>query len=247
MVEHSDGARPWRALEDVVAATAEAADGGTPTPIEVTLRDGSRAWLRPIARGDGERLRQGLQRLSIRSRYLRFHTPIRELSDEQVRYLTEVDHRDHVAWVALDPDHPERPGMGVARYIRLDEPHVAEAAVTVADEYQGLGLGTVLLGVIGRVAAANGVTVLRNYVLDVNEEMLGLFDELGGTRRREPGGAWCVDLPVPDDPDELPDSPAGRALRALAGGHDRRRGLFSFVFPWAWIGRRGGDEREAEA
>lgn len=228
-------------LSDVVEATREAARGATPAALEVRLRDGSRTWLRPIRPEDAERLREGLKLLSTRSRYMRFHTPLRRLTAAQLRYLTQVDHVNHVAWVALDPEHPERPGMGVARYIRLDDPTVAEAAVTVVDDYQGRGLGTILLGVIGRVAAANGVEVLRNYVLEANDEMLDLFDELGGTRSREGDGVWRVDLPVPHEAEELPDSPAGRAIRELARGGQGRRGAFSLVFPRLWFRRHHPD------
>lgn len=221
----------------VVAATNAAAAGGQPDPIEVTLRDDSRAELRPIRREDGDRLRAGLQLLSPRSRYLRFHAGVSELTDQQVRYLIDIDHRRHVAWVALDPEHPELPGMGVARYVRLEPETVAEAAVTVADEYQGRGLGTTLLTVLGAVAGANGVEIFRNYVLDANGAMLALFDELGATREREGPGVWRVDLPVAGDPDELPDSPAGRAIRELARSRPERPGVPAPVFPSLWFER----------
>lgn len=188
-------------------------------PTRTTLRDGTRVLLRPIEPGDRERLTEGLRRLSPRSRYLRFHTSVDHLSETHIRYLTEVDGRDHVAWIALDEDHPEIPGIGVARYVRLsDEPEVAEAAVTVADEYQGRGAGTLLLGLLAGSARTNGIEVFRNYVLTENTPMLEVFDRLGAERELEAPGLYRVDLRLPTGDETVPESPAGRAFLAAARG-----------------------------
>lgn len=188
-----------------------------PEPVEVTLRDGTRVRIRPIRPDDKARLQEGLQRLSPQSRYLRFHTGVDRLSDAQLRYLTEIDYADHMAWVAVDPDRHEAAGMGVARYVRLPaEPDVAEAAVTVIDEHQGKGLGSVLLTVLSRSAIEHGIRVLRNYVLVENEAMLALLDELGAQRYEESEGLYRVDMPLPADARDLPETPAKGVLRATA-------------------------------
>lgn len=184
--------------------------------LHLVLRDGTRALIRPIRPEDKEKLEAGLALLSPRSRYLRFHQVIDHLTEEQLRYFTEIDHRDHMAWVAIDEDRPEAPGMGVARYIRLaEDPTIAEAALTVLDEYQGRGLGTVLLAVLGESAVANGIRTFRNYVLGQNRAMLEMFQELGADVAEEPFGVYRVDYPLPEDPEDLPDTPAGRAVREV--------------------------------
>lgn len=196
----------------------------------LVLNDGTRVLVRPIRPDDKGRLQEGLKLLSPRSRFLRFHAVVDRLTDEQLSYLTEVDQHDHAALVALDEDRPDHPGIGVARYIRLeDERDVAEAAVAVVDEYQGRGLGTALLGILGRTALDNGVRTFRNYVLAENEAMLGLLDEIGATRRPGVEGVEYVDVPIVADPDELPETPAGHILRAVAGG--RLRMLVSGLVP----------------
>lgn len=206
--------------------------------VRVVLRDGTRALVRPVRPEDKERLEAGLARLSRRSRYLRFHAEIEELTDEQLRYLTEVDQRDHAAWAALDEERPEIPGMGVARYIRLpEEPTVAEAAITVADDYQGRGLGTVLLGILGRHAHDNGIEVFRSYVLAENETMITLLEQLGAARELETPGVYRLDMSLPGDADEIPETTVGRLLRAAAG--DRLRLVLSTLVP---IRLPGGDE-----
>lgn len=202
-------------------------------PVHEVLRDGTRVLLRPIVPADRVRLEEGLRRLSDRSRRLRFHGAVRELTDAQLTYLTEVDQADHVAWVALDEDHPEKPGVGVARFVRVtDEPTVAEAAITVADEYQGRGAGTLLLGLLAGLAHRHGVRVFRNYVMAENDVMLDLFAELGGRREVEAPGVYRVDLPLPGPDEALPDSPAGRAFHAAA----RRELYIDATAPPLWLG-----------
>jgi GNAT superfamily N-acetyltransferase len=209
------------------------------------LRDGTSVLLRQIRPQDRARLAEGLRRLSPASRYLRFHAAIDRLSDAQLDYLTDVDHHDHEAIVALDLDRPERPGIGVARYIREPfEPEVAEAAITVADEYHGQGAGTLLLGALAGRARAAGITVFRNYVLDGNLGMLEVFDHLGAERQLETDGLWRVDLDVPEDEHHVPDSGAGRAFLEIAR---EERTLASLAPPiWSRWRRRRDDVATAE-
>lgn len=88
---------------------------------------------------------KGIQQLSADTLFLRFLSPIRELSNSQVDYLLNVDFEDHYAFAAV-MDEPSYPGMAITRYIRsFENPTEAEWAVTVVDKYQGLGLGRVLL------------------------------------------------------------------------------------------------------
>jgi GNAT superfamily N-acetyltransferase len=205
----------------------------------VPLRDGTVALLRPIEPGDRERLRRGLRELSPRSRYLRFHARVRELTEEQLDYLTDVDQRDHVAWVALNPDEPDEPGMGVARYVRLAaDPTVAETAVTVADRYQGRGLGTVLVQVIAEQAAANGIRRLRNYVLEENTAMLEVLDAVGAERILVEPGVWQVDVPVPEDPAHMAGSPLQRLLAEISRG--QAGSAWATALEWLTGGRSRG-------
>ncbi|MEX1179109.1 MAG: GNAT family N-acetyltransferase [Nitriliruptor sp.] len=205
---------------------------------EAHLRDGSPALLRQIRPEDREDLAAGIARLSPASRYLRFQRAVDRLSDQQLGYLTEVDHHDHEAIVALDRARPDRPGIGVARYVREPyEPTVAETAVTVADEYHGQGAGTLLLGALAARARAAGVEVFRSYVLDGNTAMLDVFDHLGATREPETDGLWRVDLAVPKDEESLPRSGAGRAFHEAARDEQR---LISHLPP-IWSRRRRAD------
>jgi len=166
---------------------------------EATLRDGSRVEVRPVRRSDAELLLRGFERLSEESRYRRFLCSMPELSDSMVRYLTNVDHHDHEAVVALDP--VTREGVGVARYVRDPARHErAEAAVTVIDDWQGRGLGTLLLELLAVRAREEGVTRFTALMLASNDEMMEVLENLGPVRviDRE-AGTVEVEAPLPAD------------------------------------------------
>jgi len=181
------------------------------------LADGTRVLIRPLIYSDRRRLAEGYALLSAESRRLRFFAAPDELSDEDLEYLTNLDYRDHFAWAAFGIDSPGSPGLAVARYIRdTNHPTTAEAAVTVLDEYQHRGLGTLLLLMLVDEASRNGITSFVNYVMWENEELL---DELRAAGARvepdEPGVARVeIAFPPAEEPSRLD---IGRAiLRRLA-------------------------------
>jgi GNAT superfamily N-acetyltransferase len=182
--------------------------------VETTLRDGTPVLVRAIQPDDKERLQRGFQRLSEESRYRRFMAPLADLSPEQLTYLTEVDGLNHLAWVAVRGDDLQE-GMGVARFVRLEEePEVAEAAVTVVDDYQGAGLGTLLLGLLALAARSVGITAFRGYVQVGNAPIRELLDQFGARTAFDSPGVVRLDVPL--DMANLPDSCAAQVLRAVA-------------------------------
>ena len=170
------------------------------------LRDGSEILIRPIRPDDREELAAGVRRLSPESRYRRFFTPTNELSASELSYLTEVDHHDHEALVALEPASGH--GIGVARFVRsADDPEVAEVAVAVADSWQNRGVATALLGRLTQRAREEGVRRFSAEILADNRPMLELIEELGDvTTRHLDHGSVQIEL-------ELPPEGIGAALR----------------------------------
>jgi protein lysine acetyltransferase len=118
--------------------------------------------IRPIRPSDKPLLAEGMLRLSPESRYRRFLTAKPRLTAAELRYLTEVDGRDHVALVAVVPEAGRERLVGVARFVRLPEdPGTAEFAIVVADDWQGRGLGRLLAERVGAAAAASDVRRFR--------------------------------------------------------------------------------------
>ena len=141
---------------------------------------------------------RGFRRLSSDSRYRRFLEPMPKLPTSMVRYLTEIDHHDHEAMVALD----ERCNEGrVARYVRdRARPDAARLAVTVIDDWQGRGVGTLLTGGHQHARARGGHHHLhRALMLADNQEMMDLLEQLGTVQivDRAAGTVEVEECPVP--------------------------------------------------
>ncbi|MBN2359992.1 MAG: GNAT family N-acetyltransferase [Deltaproteobacteria bacterium] len=189
-----------------------------PPPIarEVTLRDGQRVMLRPLAPADKPRIQEGMTRLSRQTRFRRFLSPIRELSEAQLDQLTDLDYDDRMAWAAFPVDNPEL-GLGIARYHRLaQEPTAAEAAVVVVDSHQSLGLGSAMLSVLSQSAIDNGIRTFHAFVMADNEPMLKILRGAGARMTPDAEGIVRVETPLPDRATDLPGTATGRLFKAVA-------------------------------
>jgi RimJ/RimL family protein N-acetyltransferase len=122
------------------------------------LPDGASILIRPIRADDKRFLEDGLRQLSDESVHRRFLSPKRSFSRAELRYLTEVDGRDHVALVAEYPGEPVRRLIAVGRFIRHSHDRdAAEAAITVADDWQGRGVGSLIAERLATEARYAGV------------------------------------------------------------------------------------------
>jgi acetyltransferase len=173
----------------------------------VRIRDGTQVVIRPIEPSDADAMRAGFERLSLESRYERFLSPMDHMSTAMVRYFTDVDHHDHEALVAFDPDDDARM-IAVARYVR-EEDGAAEAAVTVADDWHGRGLGTAMLDALAERAREEGVDRFTAYVLARNEDMIDMLFGLGPAKVVDrQNGAVQIEA-------ELPPAGVSEQLRGL--------------------------------
>jgi GNAT superfamily N-acetyltransferase len=148
---------------------------------DVRLNDGTGVHLRLVRPDDKPLLVAGFARLSPESRYRRFFSVKKELSEAELTYLTECDGQRHLAIAAtrLLPDGTEE-GLGVARFVRVsDDPGAAEAAVAVIDEYQSRGLGTLLLLRLIAAARERGIERFRAIIMTDNAPVLALLRDSG--------------------------------------------------------------------
>jgi acetyltransferase len=146
----------------------------------LTLPDGATAYVRPIAPEDKPLLVEGLRRLSPETSFRRFLSPKVSFSAAELRYLTEVDGRDHIAYVAfLDGQF-----AAVARAVRT-EPDTAELAITVGDRWQGRGLGRALATLLADRMREQGVTKIAGTMLAGNKAALKLMRGFGTQMDRD--------------------------------------------------------------
>lgn len=166
-------------------------------PLKTKLRDGTKVLIRPLQRSDRNDLIRGFAKLSMGSRRFRFLSPIRKLSEYHLKSLIEVDQLNHVAIGVKDIGRLGKPGIAIGRFVRLeDEPTIAEFAITVSDEYQNRGIGTLLTRLLMRVAFERGIEILRGFLLDDNLAMMRLLESFGARIKRETGNVLQADLPV---------------------------------------------------
>ena len=157
------------------------------------LADGTRLLLRPLSTDDRAGLAALFARLTPESRYRRFLSPKRELTPRELTYFTDIDHLHHEAFAAVD----RRDGsiVGVGRYVHeADRAGVAAVAVEVADELQGMGIGTALARRVVRRARANGFALLTATALWENRPARALLRRLEFHARGSDGGVIDLEL-----------------------------------------------------
>ncbi|ADB49519.1 GNAT family N-acetyltransferase [Conexibacter woesei] len=133
-----------------------------------TLHNGLAITVRPIRPDDKQRLARGHELMSPETQRLRYLMPKPRLTAAELRYLTEVDDRDHVALVAVADELPDAT-LGVGRFIRRrDRPDTAEFAIVIADEFQGLGLGSEIAEQLADAAVERGIRHFSATVLHEN-------------------------------------------------------------------------------
>ena len=142
------------------------------------LRDGRVVEVRPLERCDRPLLKAAIGRLSDESRYLRFGTSKPRMTERELDGLVDVDHHAREALLAIDPLSGR--GVAVVRYIQLPgEPGVVEVAATVADDWQGAGLGTALLTGLMHRACDEGHSAVRATVLAANNRSIAMLRRAG--------------------------------------------------------------------
>lgn len=168
---------------------------------EVTLADGRRCRLRGTRPEDAQMLQRFVAGLSEESSHQRFFAPVHRLSPAMLERFTRiVDPRE--AAIVAEPVEGEPRIVGTARCLAGSDGPQVEFAVTVADAWQGSGLGTLLLRTLLGEVRAHGVRRVQGQVLAENERMLSIARKLGFSIRPEPGdaGLRALSLDFSDDP-----------------------------------------------
>ena len=169
-----------------------------PPSIDVTTNSGLVVRIRQARRLDEPTLRAGFGHLSASSRYARFFTAVPQLEGSLLHSLIDLDGNDRLAFAVFDPSVPSEItvpgpagsgddgyGVAVARFVRSDPTApTAELAVTIIDDYQGHGLGHLLLAGLVVAARRRGIERLQAFVLASNSAMVHLLQSHGADEVR---------------------------------------------------------------
>lgn len=193
-------------------------DVKTPESLEVILRSGHSLKVRPIRPDDKKRLEAFFYRLSPRTRYLRFQYAKDHITDEELRYFTEVVPPSRYAYVALTGEGEAERIVAVGRWDRLPDPKRAEVAFAVEDNSQHGGIGTILLEELAKAASSHGIRSFVARVLPENERMAMVLSESGfKTNQRLADGVYeiTIDLTAQEEHEKRQ---AGREHTARSAG-----------------------------
>ena len=126
----------------------------------IRLGNGQRVVLRPALEQDLHLHGPYFDGLSNESRYNRFFNPTPKTTAKMLRHLLHSDRRSHVALLAEHFSGDKGMVIAKARYKVAADGGSAEFALSVADQFHGLGLGKLLLDRLVCAAAARALAVL---------------------------------------------------------------------------------------
>jgi RimJ/RimL family protein N-acetyltransferase len=173
---------------------------------DITLPDGGVMRLRLVRPEDRGGIIAGFERLSAETRVQRWFYPKMGLSEVEIEVLVSPADADHgaIAAIELAADGSEHSGIGMARFVRSQEsPDAAEIAITIVDDWQGLGIGRILLHRLLTMVAEAGIPFVEGRLQAENQRMRQLLEPYvpqGGFCREESVLVFRFPVPKRDDP-----------------------------------------------
>ncbi|WP_233995682.1 GNAT family N-acetyltransferase [Erythrobacter sp. SD-21] len=185
-----------------------------PGVIETRLENGTPVCLRRVDRGDEQRIREGIARMSPHSRYMRFFSGATTPPDWVIDRLLDADGDKHLAWGAIDMSRNEHPAIGAVHAFREEEDReLAEFSVAILDDWHGLGLGKILTATLLLEAQSEGIARFAMNTLAENRSAIAFARLLGGQRTGSDGTVVTYELTVDEALERLreADDPPGIA------------------------------------
>jgi len=144
----------------------------------ITVKDSRRVFMRPIKPTDRNLLLDLFHRLSDQSIFLRFLEHRQELSPELLDRLTVVNYVSDFAIVATAVEKSKDHIIAVCRYHCDRDTGVAEFAIAVRDDWQGMGLGKEMVRRLIDIAKKNGIRRIEAVVNSSNKVVMKLINDL---------------------------------------------------------------------
>jgi len=155
------------------------------------LRNGTEVTIRAIRPEDKGLLLAAFKELTEDTVYTRFFALKKEITDQELKWATELDFSRHVALVTCIQESGHERIIGIGRYVSLEEsdrPASAEVAFVVEEDYQGVGVASILLRHLVLIGQKQGISHFEAEVLPSNKAMLRVFSRVGLPMTTVPSG-----------------------------------------------------------
>ncbi len=143
------------------------------------LRDGRNLLIRPIRPEDEELHYKLFSSLSRQTNYFRFFSYRRHLTHEQAARFTQIDYDREMAIIALLEENNQVRSIGVNRLSYEPRRDQHEFAIVVADEFQGSGVGAILMKRLLEIARDRRIKHIFGVVLAENQKMIDFCRAFG--------------------------------------------------------------------
>ena len=152
----------------------------------ITLRNGHSVTIRPVCRKDGELEKSLIEGLSPESRRDRFIGGSCKASEKLIELLTDNDHEQHEAFIAVDESGDKPRAVAVAHYALDEDGRACECAVVVSDDWQHQGLGRMMLQHLIDVARAHGIESMYSIESADNSKVKSFAHAIGFVCKADP-------------------------------------------------------------
>lgn len=160
-----------------------------------TDRRGEALVIRPIRATDERMVHDLFYRLSADTVHQRFFALRKFMPHSNLQTMCTIDYDREMTLVAVVGREGKERVVGLAGYCTCPD-GFAEASFVVEDEFQGRGIGTLLMRRLTEIAEARGVRGYRAMVFADNARMLRVFEHCGYAMEQTPDGE-VVKLRIP--------------------------------------------------
>ena len=171
--------------------------GEYPEHLEVfrTTPKGLQLFLRPVKISDEPLIKDFFYSLSDQSMHRRFISFRQDMPHERLQGFVVIDYTKEMVILACLKEEEREKVVGIGQYFINPNAHNAEVAFATRDDYQGQGIGGVLLAYLTYLAKREGLLGFTAEVLMENRPMLHLFDKMGfDTKRKNEQGVYEMEM-----------------------------------------------------
>ena len=161
---------------------------------EVSLKNGTKVCVRPSRASDVRSLQGIFYRLPPEDVYTRFFTGLKSLSVSKAEYLCNVDYEKEMAFVVTHGERESEKLVGSAFYAVDQSKNMADVAYMILNEWQGMGIGTLLQERMTEYARSKGIRGFTADILSENKAMLKLAGKCGQVEMKLVDGAYEVEM-----------------------------------------------------